>query len=190
MSISLLLEESGSLSVDALVVCSVELLRTNRDTHCIYFSGLVQCGKIALLQLSPTSNLLKAWEMLRKNVRICSIHCIMQYLPHSKLFPCCQAIVHHGGSGTIGMALKSGVPQIVCPFMFDQSYWGDKVAWMGVGESLGHPRSLKPERLAAALVNVNSLDVCKMAASYANMLLQENGVMRATDHLCREFARR
>ena len=111
----------------------------------------------------------------------------MEYVSHSMLFPLCKTVVHHGGSGTVGMALKCGVPQIVCPFMFDQSYWGDKVAWMGVGESVGHPRSLKSEAFAAALVNVESDDICQMAVSYGKMLQEEKGVEFAVQQLMKEF---
>lgn len=155
---------------------------------CILNEGLVQCGRKALLQLSPTSNLLKSWEMLCKNFQNCNIHCIMEYVSHSKLFPFCQAVVHHGGSGTVGMALKCGIPQIVCPFMFDQSYWGDKVAWMGVGETVGHPRSLKAEAFATALVSVASDDIQKMAVSYSKMLAAEEGVEFAVQQLRTEFS--
>lgn len=112
----------------------------------------------------------------------------MQYVPHSSLFPLCQSVVHHGGSGTVGMALTCGIPQVVCPFMFDQSYWGDKVSWMGVGESVGHPRSLKPEPFASALVNVSSDDIRSMAASYGKMLQKENGVEYAVQQLVKEFS--
>lgn len=154
----------------------------------LFFLGLVQCGRKALLQLSPTSNLLKSWEMLCKNFQNCNIHCIMEYVSHSKLFPFCQAVVHHGGSGTVGMALKCGIPQIVCPFMFDQSYWGDKVAWMGIGETVGHPRSLKAEAFATALVSVASDDIQKMAVSYSKMLAGEEGMEFAVQQLRTEFS--
>ena len=88
----------------------------------------------------------------------------------------------------MGMALKCSIPQIVCPFMFDQSYWGDKVAWMGVGESVGHPRSLKAEAFAAALVNVTSDDIRSAAASYGKMLAGEKGVEFAVQNLRTEFS--
>ena len=128
--------------------------------------------------------------MLCKNFQNCNIHCLMEYVPHSKLFPLCQSVVHHGGSGTVGMALRCGVPQIVCPFMFDQSYWGDKVMWMGVGESVGHPRSLSAESFGSALVKVVSPEVRNMAASYGKMLLGEDGVKFAVHQLTKEIKRR
>lgn len=88
------------------------------------------------------------------------------------------------------MALRCGVPQIVCPFMFDQSYWGDKVMWMGVGESVGHPRSLSTESFGSALVKVVSPEVRNMAASYGKMLLGEDGVKFAVHQLIKEIKRR
>lgn len=35
----------------------------------------------------------------------------------------CSAIVHHGGAGTCAAALRAGLPQLICPFHFDQHSW-------------------------------------------------------------------
>eukprot|EP00301_Raphidiophrys_heterophryoidea_P007212 c12821_g1_i4.p1 GENE.c12821_g1_i4~~c12821_g1_i4.p1 ORF type:complete len:109 (+),score=13.40 c12821_g1_i4:1286-1612(+) len=43
--------------------------------------------------------------------------------------------MHHGGSGTVGAAVRAGKPQIICPFHFDQSYWADQMHWLGVAPS-------------------------------------------------------
>ena len=42
------------------------------------------------------------------------------YAPHSAIFPRAAAIVHHGGIGTTGQALRAGRPQIVVPHFGDQ----------------------------------------------------------------------
>jgi rhamnosyltransferase subunit B len=44
----------------------------------------------------------------------------VEYAPLSRLLPRAAAIVHHGGIGTSAQAMASGVPQVVCPFSFDQ----------------------------------------------------------------------
>ena len=31
--------------------------------------------------------------------------------------------VSHGGAGTVAAALAQGVPQVVCPLLFDQPFW-------------------------------------------------------------------
>ena len=41
--------------------------------------------------------------------------------------PGCDVIVHHGGSGTAGAALAAGKPMLICPFIFDQRFWGDQL---------------------------------------------------------------
>ena len=43
------------------------------------------------------------------------------------------AVLHHGGSGTTAAALHAGCPQVVCPFIFDQFGWAERVEWAGVG---------------------------------------------------------
>ena len=42
------------------------------------------------------------------------------FLPLGKILSSCKAIVHHGGVGTLGQALKSGVPQLIRPMAYDQ----------------------------------------------------------------------
>jgi UDP:flavonoid glycosyltransferase YjiC (YdhE family) len=42
------------------------------------------------------------------------------FLPLNKILPSCRAIVHHGGIGTLGQALKAGVPQLIRPLAYDQ----------------------------------------------------------------------
>ncbi len=48
-----------------------------------------------------------------------------KYAPHAALLPMAEAIVHHGGIGTVFAALKSGTPQIVIPQGLDQYYWAE-----------------------------------------------------------------
>ena len=50
-----------------------------------------------------------------------------------ELFRHCSAVVHHGGSGTTAAAARAGLPQLVCPFMWDQFSWAQVVEWKGLG---------------------------------------------------------
>lgn len=72
--------------------------------------------------------------------------------PHEWLFPRCACVVHHGGAGTTGAALRAGVPQIITPvFMdqFDSAYAVNKLA-LGIGFSTQLQRT-HPEELANAI---------------------------------------
>jgi len=72
-------------------------------------------------------------------------------LPHEWPFPQMAAVVHHGGAGTTGAGLRSGVPSIVVPFGVDQPFWGGRVAALGVGPTPIPRQRLTRERLATAL---------------------------------------
>jgi FkbM family methyltransferase len=53
-------------------------------------------------------------------------------IPFQQLFPMCVGVVHHGGSGTTASALRAGIPQIICPCVFDQFSWAERMSWLGV----------------------------------------------------------
>lgn len=62
------------------------------------------------------------------------------YVPHSLVFPCACAIVHHGGAGSAGQALRAGVPQLATPFAADQPDNAERLRRLGVALVL--PRAL------------------------------------------------
>ncbi len=58
---------------------------------------------------------------------------LLDYAPYEWLFPRMASIVHHGGSGTTAQALRSGRPSLILPSVFDQYYWGKRIAFLEVG---------------------------------------------------------
>jgi len=70
------------------------------------------------------------------------------YAPFSELFPRAEAIVHHGGIGTLGQALRAGRPQLVVPLFSDQFDNAARVVRLGVARSVGLKR-YTPGRVAA-----------------------------------------
>ena len=66
-------------------------------------------------------------------------------VPHGWLLPRMAGIVHHGGAGTTGAALRAGVPQAVVAHIGDQPYWGRRVWELGVAA-----RPIRPHELTAA----------------------------------------
>ncbi len=100
--------------------------------------------------------------------------------PHEWLFPRMAAVVHHGGSGTTGAALRAGVPSIVVPFFGDQPFWGRRVAELGVGPAPIPRKQLTAARLAEAIrVAVTDDGLRRRAAALGAQLQAEDGVARA-----------
>jgi UDP:flavonoid glycosyltransferase YjiC (YdhE family) len=103
---------------------------------------------------------------------------VVDEVPHDWLFPQMTAVVHHGGAGTTGTALQSGTPSIVVPSFADQFFWGERVAALGVGETLPR-RRLTVESLAEAISGTADASVQAKAALLGEHLRAENGVGRA-----------
>ena len=53
--------------------------------------------------------------------------------PYARVFPAASVIVHHGGFGTCGEALRAGKPSLVTPFAFDQFDTAARVHEAGLG---------------------------------------------------------
>ncbi len=101
----------------------------------------------------------------------------IDYAPYAWLFPRMSAILHHGGSGTTGLALHSGVPSAIVPFLFDQFYWAERSAALGVGPRPLSFRRLTVERLAAMLVDLTTNPAYRQPAqTLAAALRTEDGV--------------
>jgi len=71
---------------------------------------------------------------------------ICDYAPHALIFPHAAVIVHHGGIGTTGQAMRSGKPQLVVPVLGDQSDNSRRLVGLGVARRLMVARKLLPDR--------------------------------------------
>lgn len=76
---------------------------------------------------------------------------VLAEAPHEWLFPRMAGVIHHGGAGTTAAALRAGVPQMVCPFIADQPFWGHRLQMIGVGPAHILHRKLTAEALAKRL---------------------------------------
>lgn len=105
---------------------------------------------------------------------------VLDAVPHDWLFPKVAAIVHHGGAGTTGAALRAGKPQIVCPFVGDQPFWGRRVADLGVSPLPISQTKLTAEKLASAIkYAITNTNLQQCASSIGETIRAENGVERA-----------
>ena len=125
--------------------------------------------------------LLTGWGGLRPNDSSDDL-LIVDEVPHTWLFPQMQAIVHHGGAGTTGTALPSGVPSIVVPSFADQFFWGERVEALGVGVNLPR-RNLTQDTLIEAMKVTTDAGIERRAARLGEQLRTEHGVDRAVARL-------
>jgi UDP:flavonoid glycosyltransferase YjiC (YdhE family) len=113
---------------------------------------------------------------------------ICPYAPHSLLFPHAAAIVHHGGVGTTGQALRSGRPQLVTPFMSDQFDHAERIARKGNGLWVLPKRfAAEGSMLIQRLVEEPAFAVT--ACGIAERIGQEDGAGAAADALLALAAR-
>jgi UDP:flavonoid glycosyltransferase YjiC (YdhE family) len=61
---------------------------------------------------------------------------IVRYLPQSTVFPRCDLVVTHGGSGTVRSAIRHGLPVVVLPVAADQPENARRCVALGFGLAL------------------------------------------------------
>jgi UDP:flavonoid glycosyltransferase YjiC (YdhE family) len=106
--------------------------------------------------------------------------CVVDEIPHAWLFPRMAAVVHHGGAGTTGAALRAGVPSVVVPLFADQPFWGERVHALGVGPRPIMRPALTATRLADALRQaLGDAGMRERAARLGALLAADDGVAAA-----------
>lgn len=106
----------------------------------------------------------------------------IDYAPYAWLFPRMALVVHHGGSGTTAFGLRAGVPSMVVPFVFDQFYWGQRLADLGVGPQPIPYKHLTADRLAQAITQaIDDPHMHRRAAELGDKLRAEKGIQNAIE---------
>lgn len=146
-------------------------MRDPQRTTTIVLAALERRGQRAILHMGWGG---MGQQELPENVRV------VDYVSYGWLFPQMAAVVHHGGSGTTAFGLRAGVPAVIVPFLFDQFYWGKRVAELGVGPVAVPFKKLSVERLAQALsIAVNDSQMRQRAAALGEQIRAEDGLSAA-----------
>jgi UDP:flavonoid glycosyltransferase YjiC (YdhE family) len=168
----------------------VDFLATGPPPVCVGFGSMTTRtpevdGQVAVEALARTGQrgvLLTGWAgLLRRSLPETVI--AVESAPHSWLFPRCAAVVHHGGAGTTGAALRAGVPSVVVPFAFDQPFWGDRVRALGCGPAPVPHRRLSVRRLVPAVGAALHPATAARARSLGARIRAEDGPTRAAEFL-------
>lgn len=133
----------------------------------------------ALAKSGQRGLLLTGWGGLRAE-RVPEHVFVLDSAPHSWLFPRMAAVVHHGGAGTTAEGLRAGVPTIIAPFAFDQPFWGQRVAALGLGPAPIPHKDLNAERLACAIrIAVTDSEIKGRARACGEAIRAEDGLGQA-----------
>jgi rhamnosyltransferase subunit B len=103
----------------------------------------------------------------------------MPYAPYSQIFPHAAVIVHQGGSGTTGHAMRAGRPMLFVPYGWDQSDNGLRVERLGAGLCLSRTE-YSAETASAVLARLlNQPRFAIKAADLAAQVRQEDALNAA-----------
>ena len=103
----------------------------------------------------------------------------VSYAPYSEVFPRSAVVVHQGGSGTTGQAMRAGRPMLIVPFGWDQPDNAARIERTGAGLSLAR-KQYTAEAAAQALDRLTSDPrYAARAAALATQLQAEDAVTSA-----------
>lgn len=104
-----------------------------------------------------------------------------RYAPYSQLFPRAAAIVHQGGIGTCGQALRAGRPALVVPWGHDQPDNAARLVRLGTSRTLPRERYTAGRAARELARLLDDPAYTAKAAAAAAVIRQEDGVGAACD---------
>jgi rhamnosyltransferase subunit B len=103
------------------------------------------------------------------------------YAPYAQIFPRASVIVHQGGIGTTGQALRAGKPMLVVPFGGDQFDNGARIERLGAGRTI-RGKQYTAERAASELKQLlEKSNYQEQAIEIGRQLQIEDGVKVACE---------
>lgn len=105
-------------------------------------------------------------------------------IPHQWLFPQLASVIHHGGAGTTGAALRAGVPSLAVPVTADQAFWARRIHALGVGPAPVPISRWSFDRASEAIRGMREDPAMAEAArSISNRMALEHGVASAVEFI-------
>lgn len=105
--------------------------------------------------------------------------------PFDSLFPKVDAVVHHGGIGTLAACLRAGVPSLSCPVIYpmgDQYFWGNHAYKIGCAVKPIPLKKLTVKALSDSITEMLTDEtIRKNCDIISKKLALENGAKRAAE---------
>jgi vancomycin aglycone glucosyltransferase len=125
----------------------------------------------------------RSWGNMMENAKGENVK-LVDYVPHTKLFPKLAAVIHHGGCGTVHTGALSGVPQIIIPYLPDHPYWGVKLNNLKMGPKHIMRTQLTAQKLLEAVREIDNTPLYKEnAMKMAKTLSKKDSVNDAVDKI-------
>ena len=166
----------------------VEFLADGPPPVYIGFGSLLHQGKVQdittlavkALKASGQRGILAAgWSDFGHRPHLPDSVIAIESVPHTWLFPRVAAVVHHGGAGTTAAGIRAGVPSILIPVAWDQPFWGQRVADVGIGPPPIPPKRLTVTRLANTIKMATQDGAMRARVRrFAEQIRAEDGVAR------------
>lgn len=148
-------------------------------------------GRRGAVVLAPAGSAMHAaWEaaIAEHGTADDEVELCTEAVPHDWLFPQCAAVIHHGGAGTVGAALRSGRPQVLVPFFFDQFWWAETLQHKGLCTTF--PASgATPGRVRDAVAGAGGAPMQARAAAVAAAVAAEDGAGVASSRILEQLQR-
>jgi len=152
-----------------------------KDFYRTSIAAAQKLGKRALLLIGDKRNL--------PQIKLPDGIAAFDYAPHDLVMPRTSIIVHQGGIGTTGQALRAGKPMLVVPFGQDQPDNARRCLRLGVGRTLS-PASYTVSRAISELSELlNNPTYREQAEKVEQKVREENGTKRACDAIERVLNR-
>ncbi len=104
-----------------------------------------------------------------------------EYAPFSEVLPRALAVVHQGGVGTTGQALRAGVPTLIVPHAFDQYDNAARAARLGTSRTLARPRYDAASATGELKKLLDDASYAERAVAAGKVVGKEDGAAAACD---------
>jgi len=138
------------------------------------FAETVATGRRTIALVGPEPGAVERYRGMKHVLAI-------PYLPHYLVMPLASVIVHQGGVGTTGQALRAGRPAIVVPFSHDQPDNAARCARLGIAKVIPRARYNRRSAKAAIRELLGDPAYATRAAAVGASVRAERGAETACD---------
>ena len=156
---------------------SAPMVFTLGSTAVSHPGNFYQASRDAALRLGRRAVLIGTDEPQTPSDEVLAI----RYAPYAEVFPHASVIVHQGGSGTTGQALRAGHPQLFVPFGWDEPDNALRAKRLGAGLTITRKRYSADTAYAMLKRLLCEPHFASRAAELGRNVRSQHGIQEACD---------